>query len=53
MKISLPQRRVYKPSRAQLEWIRRLSVQGYKCVVIWDSVEDVMAAIDEYLGESL
>lgn len=40
-----------KPSRAQLEWIRRLSIQGYKCVVIWDSVDDVMAAIDEYLGE--
>ncbi len=40
-----------KPTRPQLEWIRRLSIQGYKCAVVWDSVEDVMAIIDEYLGE--
>lgn len=40
-----------KPSRNQLEWIRRLRVQGYKVAVVWDSVEEVMAVIDEYLGE--
>lgn len=40
-----------KPSRAQLEFMRRMQQQGYSCVVAYDTVQAVIDAITEYLGE--
>ncbi len=39
-----------KPSQAQLDMIYNLRQAGYECVVIWDSVDEVMQAIETYLG---
>ena len=39
------------PSREQMEWIARLRRRGYKCVIVWDEVEEVIAAIADYLEE--
>lgn len=38
-----------KPSEAQLEWIRRLRAEGYRCDVLWDSVDEVIDRIEWYL----
>lgn len=38
-----------KPSEKQREVISQLRDQGYCCCVIWDSVEEVMQAIEKYL----
>ena len=38
-----------EPSQKQLEWIRKLRGEGYRCEVIWDSVAAVMAIIEDYL----
>ncbi len=38
-----------KPSREQLEWIQRLRKRGYCVEVIWDSVDEVIKAISDYL----
>ena len=40
-----------KPKPSQVEWLRRLRRRGYKCVVVWDNVQDVIAAIHSYLEE--
>lgn len=37
-------------SAQQSEWIERLEGQGFCCRVVRDSVEAVMAVIEEYLG---
>lgn len=36
-------------STPQLEWMHRLTMQGYRCVVCRDSVDSVIAVIEEYL----
>lgn len=41
-----------KPKREQIEWLRRLRRRGYKCVVIWDEVKEVIKAIEEYLEDA-
>ena len=38
-----------KPSEAQLDWIRNLRAEGYKCEVVWDSVDEVIGLIESYL----
>jgi hypothetical protein len=38
-----------KPSEHQREVLHRLRMEGYRCMVIWDSVEDVMREIEGYL----
>jgi hypothetical protein len=38
-----------KPSAAQLEWIRRLTAEGYLCQVLWDDPAAVMALLEWYL----
>lgn len=38
-----------KPSREQLRWLDLLRGEGYRCMVIWDSVDAVMDAITDYL----
>ena len=40
-----------KPSRVQLDMIRRLRAEGYRCEIIWDSLEAVFEIIGDYLGE--
>lgn len=39
----------HKPSEAQLAWIRNLRAEGYKCEVVWDSVDEVIGLIESYL----
>lgn len=41
-----------KPTAAQVEFMRRMEEQGYAVAVIWDSVDEVMRAIDTYLGDA-
>lgn len=38
-----------KPSQDQEEWIRKLRAEGYKCDVVWDSVDRVMGLLEAYL----
>lgn len=38
-----------KPTAAQLEWIRRLQMEGHRCRVIWDSFDEVMAELEWYI----
>lgn len=38
-----------KPSRAQLDMIHRLRMQGYRCEIIWDDLDAVMSVIEGYL----
>lgn len=38
-----------KPSRAQLDMIHRLRMQGYRVEIIWDSLDEVMSVIESYL----
>jgi hypothetical protein len=42
-----------KCSQKQLDMHRQLRAQGYRVVVIWDSVGEVMAEIEQHLGERL
>lgn len=39
-----------KPSEHQREVLHRLRMEGYRSVVIWDSVEEVMREIEGYLS---
>lgn len=39
-----------KPSKAQLDMHSRLRRAGYRVVVVWDSVGEVMRVIEEYLA---
>jgi mRNA-degrading endonuclease RelE of RelBE toxin-antitoxin system len=39
-----------KPSAAQMDMHYRLRREGYRVVMIWDSVDEVMRAIEEYLA---
>lgn len=41
-----------KPSAAQMEMHYRLRREGYRVVMIWDSVDEVMQAIETYLAEA-
>lgn len=38
-----------KPSQAQRDMIYKLQMEGNKCAVIWDSVDDVIREIQNYL----
>lgn len=38
-----------KPSQKQLDTISDLRAAGYACAVVWDSVDEVMRVIEEYL----
>jgi len=38
-----------KPSEAQQDWLRNLRSEGYLCHVVWDSVDEAMGLIEEYL----
>jgi hypothetical protein len=38
-----------KPTESQNIWLKHLEAEGYRCVVIWDSVDDVIAEIERYL----
>lgn len=38
-----------KPSRAQLDMIHRLRMEGYRCEIVWDSLDEVFGTIEEYL----
>lgn len=38
-----------KPSREQMDMHQRLRMEGYRVVLIWDSVDDVMAECERYL----
>lgn len=38
-----------KPSSEQLRWLDNLRSEGYRCLVIWDSVDDVIREIEQYL----
>lgn len=41
-----------KPSRAQIDLHHRLRKAGYQVHVVWDSVDEVMQAIERYLAEN-
>lgn len=38
-----------KPLQKQLEWLEHLRAEGYLCEVVWDSVDEVIEIIEEYL----
>lgn len=38
-----------KPSRAQLDMIHRLRMEGYRCEIVWDSLDEAFGIIESYL----
>ncbi|MCC6454161.1 MAG: VRR-NUC domain-containing protein [Caldilineaceae bacterium] len=42
-----------KPTQEQLDWIRSLRAQGYRCEVIWDDFHEVIQRIEWYLGDDV
>lgn len=38
-----------KQNEAQVEWFRRLRMEGYRCDLIWDSAAEVIERIEWYL----